>query len=167
VEQKNGVDAGSPYSASRIVITGTSTVTRADLLGTRGDDGSAIESAVEFLREELAGGDQPVRDLQAAAKNAGLSWRTVERAKKALGIDAIRISSGDSSGYWEWHLSKTAKPLGGLGLGGLGGLAESPVTTGDSQTDESQDRQQNGVAALPSLGVPDIRDFMRQDQRRA
>lgn len=62
---------------------------------------SALESAVVFLREVLAGGARPTADLIAAAKEAGISQGTLRRAKAQLGegVTARREGKG-----WVWSL---------------------------------------------------------------
>lgn len=61
----------------------------------------AREDAEDFLQAELAEGPRLVRELQAAAREAGISWRTIERAKASLGIAAHREGFG---GPWRWEL---------------------------------------------------------------
>ena len=86
---------------------GTVDLDSADLIDQFDDDRSALEEAKDFLLAELALGPVPVADLRRAADANGISWRTVERAKKLLGVEARRISSTSSprgSGRWEWFL---------------------------------------------------------------
>jgi putative DNA primase/helicase len=60
--------------------------------------------AEEFLRDALSGGPRPSTEIEAEAKGAGISWRTVRRAQKALGIKPYRKAEmGDGlgkSGRW-------------------------------------------------------------------
>jgi hypothetical protein len=44
-----------------------------------------------------------VRDIQAAARGAGLVWRTIERAKARLGVQAFLLGYG-AAGRWQWRL---------------------------------------------------------------
>lgn len=62
---------------------------------------SAREEAMEFLQEELYDGPAPVTDLRKAAQRDGHSWRTVERAKRALGVKAEKSAL---AGGWKWSL---------------------------------------------------------------
>lgn len=64
---------------------------------------SVRDDATEFLRSLLAGGDLPVRAIQKDAKGAGLSWATVRRAKKELGI---KPRKGGMEEGWLWGLPK-------------------------------------------------------------
>ena len=47
----------------------------------------------------LAGGPKSSNAIRKDALGAGISWRTIERAKKRLGIKAIQSSDG-----WAWSL---------------------------------------------------------------
>jgi putative DNA primase/helicase len=64
--------------------------------------------AEEFLRDVLSAGPRPSTEIEAEAKGAGVSWRTVRRAQKALGIKPYRkAEAGDGlgkSGRWYWSL---------------------------------------------------------------
>jgi putative DNA primase/helicase len=62
----------------------------------------ALADTKHFLEELLANGPLPTSDIKAEAGNAGFSWPTVRRAKKALGIKAFK--SGMREG-WHWRLS--------------------------------------------------------------
>ena len=53
-------------------------------------DRTATEEAADFLREILADGPLPQKDIEAQADAAGLSWATVKRAKKAAEVKAER-----------------------------------------------------------------------------
>lgn len=99
------------------------------------EDNGAAEDAEFFLRDSLALGPVSVRELKAAAEAHGHSWRTVERAKKRLGVMA---SKAGLSGGWSWSLaedrhedtktatSKTWRPSEDLAA--FGGKDASPVT---------------------------------------
>ena len=64
--------------------------------------------AEEFLRDVLSAGPRPSTEIEAEAKGAGVSWRTVRRAQKTLGIKPHRkAESGDGlgkAGRWYWSL---------------------------------------------------------------
>jgi putative DNA primase/helicase len=63
-----------------------------------------IRGAVDFLRQELRNGPVAVTELKKRCKGAGLSWRTVERAKNKLQIHAGRKEGVGGQGHWEWRL---------------------------------------------------------------
>jgi hypothetical protein len=59
--------------------------------------------ADDWLRNALADGRVPVKTLKQQAQDAGLVWRTIERAKTRLHVEAELIGFG-SSGRWYWQL---------------------------------------------------------------
>jgi putative DNA primase/helicase len=65
----------------------------------------AIGEAEDFLREQLAEGPILTTELQAAAKAHAIAWRTVERAKKALGVEAFQHER-----KWSWRLTSPKAP---------------------------------------------------------
>lgn len=76
-----------------------------DLLASaeNGENRAERRDAEEFLREQLQAGPVGVKDIQAAARGAGLSWRAIETAKSRLGIRAERAGFGPG-GRWRWSL---------------------------------------------------------------
>jgi Bifunctional DNA primase/polymerase, N-terminal/AAA domain len=67
-------------------------------------DAGALHEAKAFLVTELADGARLVAELQALAEKLGISQRTLERAKKLLGIRSERHGGLAHSGGWEWSL---------------------------------------------------------------
>ena len=59
------------------------------------------DAASDWLTEILEGGPMSVGTLKEQALAAGMSWRTVERAKTSLGI---RARKAGFAGGWEWIL---------------------------------------------------------------
>lgn len=68
-------------------------------------EGGALADAVEFLQNLLADGPMPTKAIKADADGAGYAWRTIQRAQKALGIEAYKEGM---KGGWHWHLSRRA-----------------------------------------------------------
>ncbi|ARN80922.1 AAA family ATPase [Methylocystis bryophila] len=66
-------------------------------------DGEAVNKAKEFISETLAAGPKAAKEVEAEAKGAGHSERTIRRAKKALAVVAIKGRSAPS-GAWTWSL---------------------------------------------------------------
>lgn len=64
------------------------------------NDNSALDDAKDFLRELLADGELAKKEIEADAKGAGHSWRTVERAKKELFVISSK-SKLDKRWYWK------------------------------------------------------------------
>ena len=92
-----------------------------------GENGnSALDDAKDFLLDLLADGELAQKQIEADAKGASHSWRTVQRAKKELNI---RSSKSKLDNRWYWKL-------------------ESNIAN-DNQ--ERQDSHINNVAALALL----------------
>ena len=74
---------------------GPSDLTIEDLMG--GDDGdrkSALDQAVDFLREELKDGSKPVAEIEAKGQALGIAKRTIDRARKEIGTEAKKGKGG-------------------------------------------------------------------------
>jgi len=94
------VGSSVSWETEPVTITADQALQAADDRGGRGGAGAEAE---EFLLDALAGGAIAVKDLQDDAKQAGLSWATLRRAKDRLGIVAERESHGrDGAGRWTW-----------------------------------------------------------------
>ena len=66
---------------------------------------SALDDAKDFLQSLLADGELSQKQIKDDSTGATHSWRTVERAKKALNIQSIK-----RDGVWYWKLNTyTAK----------------------------------------------------------
>lgn len=70
-----------------------------------GDEGggSALAVAEAFLREKLKDGPVSVAETRAHSAAEGIAWRTVERAKARLAIEAVKVGRA-----WSWKLSNAA-----------------------------------------------------------
>ncbi|MFC4822235.1 AAA family ATPase [Dokdonella ginsengisoli] len=118
-------------------------------------DGGPRNEAAEWLRTELSRGEVPVKKLKAEANGAGASWRTIETAKRDLGVIAERISSGNSGGgYWVWRLptSNTANTKAASLTTESCGLAELPMVARVPEASKAATPQEFmacGVAVLP------------------
>jgi hypothetical protein len=117
-------EQGHPIETNRIEWHGTTDTGADELSEKRDEDGGAVmlEEAVTFLRSILSEGPRAVRDIRGDASGAGMSWRTIERAKAKIGVEAIKKQF---SGAWEWTLpANTANEPCAWRAGGLGGLRE-------------------------------------------
>jgi hypothetical protein len=94
--------------AVQVAWLGESDLTAAELLGARSDEQqpSAVEAAEEFLRSLLADGPVPQREVQAAAREAGISMSTAKKAKRELGVQsvAVRVEGVRGVQGWSWSL---------------------------------------------------------------
>jgi hypothetical protein len=148
------------------------------------EEQSELDEAVDWLRALLANGPAGSKEIRSDAKQAGIAWRTIERAKTRLGVKASKASF---SGGWRWSLPDHSDPEDDpqpsqdptqQNIGGLGGLGKSESLEprcGAGSTEDRQypedDRQNRGVGGLgqnPSgARVPGDRDAEdRQDRQR-
>jgi hypothetical protein len=91
--------------------TGPVAISMSDLLQipSSPDERSAIDDAEDFLRQLLKEGAVSRKQIMQEAGEAGISERTLKRAKSRLGIEANRVSDGnEGKGHWEW--SQLAQP---------------------------------------------------------
>jgi len=65
------------------------------------EENSAFDEAKEFLMEALAGGMINANEIMKEAKRAGISEKTLRRAKRSL---AIRSEKSEFGGGWLWSL---------------------------------------------------------------
>jgi hypothetical protein len=71
------------------------------------EERSTLDGAKQFLTNLLAEGPVSSKQIKADAEGAGFSWRTIQRAQKALDIDACK---GGMKEGWLWMLPpKSAK----------------------------------------------------------
>ncbi|MCL2591405.1 MAG: AAA family ATPase [Betaproteobacteria bacterium] len=63
--------------------------------------GGALCKAARFLADYLKDGTQQQSKIKEAAEGAGHSWRTIQRAKKNLGVASEKMSFGKG---WLWRL---------------------------------------------------------------
>ena len=93
------------------------------------EEGNALVDAQDWLRSFLVEGPQTQREVKAAAEAHCLSWATVRRAKKALGVESRKLGgeAGRKGAVWFWSMpggqdaqkSQEAQPreVGTLGPG--------------------------------------------------
>jgi hypothetical protein len=91
--------------AARIQWVGASQLT-ADALIAEGNNTSKLDEAKEFLTGRLSAGAKPAKHIQAAAFEAGISEKTLMRAKKSLGVESEKQGTFED-GQWDWSLPET------------------------------------------------------------
>jgi hypothetical protein len=81
---------------------GTSPCSADELLaGNRRREDGPRDQAAAFLEQFLAGGPRTSREIWVAAQEAGLSARTIQRAKRGLGVRCRRVHRDDRPvSYW-------------------------------------------------------------------
>ncbi len=67
----------------------------------------ARETAESFVREALAAGPRPSKEIESEAKAAGIALRTLRRARESLGVESRPNGLG---GSWIWKLATDARP---------------------------------------------------------
>ena len=162
------VDIGNGMQASVVQWGAALDGTARELLG----DAEAVadsprDDAIDWLADMIGAGSIPVRTIKSEASAAGVSWRTIERAKAELGVIAERVSAGNSGGgHWEWRLPDSAfrKSANGNTANPItksGGLAETRMGQGFAGDSGAQDRQKNdgGVAGGVATSNPSKEGF--------
>jgi len=87
--------------------TGESSLTAAQILAADNGTGtSELDEAIAFLKDELADGSVPAKDVYRDAESMGIARRTLERAKAQVGIITRRQGEKGKrgSGVWVWEL---------------------------------------------------------------
>jgi len=74
------------------------------------DERSAVDEAEEFLQNMLVDGSRKMKEVQAEANAAGLSWASVRRAKTRLRIVATKHGGEGGKSYWAWALPAPKAP---------------------------------------------------------
>jgi hypothetical protein len=84
--------------------TGETDLKADDLLSepSRTDGAPARTEAEEFLREALVRGSLESATLEELARQRGITSATLRRAKKELGVLAIRVGTGGAGGNGKW-----------------------------------------------------------------
>ena len=93
------------HGCARVRWLGDSAHTSASLLAIprSDDDRTAVDDAVEFLKDALSDEPQPAKKVIRDANEAGHSKRTLDRAKKELGVRSVK--SGRDGG-WLWTVDE-------------------------------------------------------------
>jgi hypothetical protein len=97
-----GIEVDDARDVSRIVWGGQTDLSADALMVAKSDEEkTAVDDAVEFLREELKSG--PVQ--QAILKKAwDGSWSTLRRAKSKLNVRSSKAGFGGAGSGWTWSL---------------------------------------------------------------
>lgn len=92
----------APGGAVRVSYKGETTHSADTLLSapTDPEERSALDEAVEFLRDALGRGPMYSKFIKKKAKEADISEITLKRAKASLGVK----SSKEGDGSWSWHI---------------------------------------------------------------
>jgi putative DNA primase/helicase len=99
-----GSSCGYRIDDGRFCWTGESTLGACDLLAAEAPFGAANaeEEARAFLRATLSDGALPATAIRAAAREVGISERTLKRAKQREQVEVVRQGFGEGS-LWLWR----------------------------------------------------------------
>ncbi len=90
------------------------TITAEQALAVQSGDRSELDEAKAFLLDTLNGGKVPSAAIERDADANGISRATLRRAKKALGVQAVKEGQPgkpDAPGKWYWRLPDASKML--------------------------------------------------------
>ena len=112
-----------------------------DLLGEaeQTDPDHETRDASDWLRDLLAGGPLPAKEVRKQCEDAGHAWRTVQRAMRAAGVESKRGGFGQPA---TWSLASRATvapvtPAKLLGANGANGESLARVEAGQHPSDEA------------------------------
>jgi hypothetical protein len=93
----------------RVVWEGETQHTADALLAARldGEERSALDEAKAFLRDVLAGGPVPAKEMARQATEAGIAAITLRRARKALEVEVRKVGGRYGAAdkqRWEWSM---------------------------------------------------------------
>lgn len=91
----------SECGACRVRWGGESEHTANSLSAPAGEDRSKLGDAVELLQDVLGRGEVLVQELEEMAKEQGISWATMIRAKKKA---RVKSRTGPDGPPWYWYL---------------------------------------------------------------
>ena len=95
----------SADNALAIEWRGECDLTADDLLARGNKRGQMLERAKNFLHERLQDGPVSQKEIKEAATNNGIAYKTLERAKDAIGVESHRKGFGPNS-FTYWCLPK-------------------------------------------------------------
>lgn len=159
-------DGEPEVQTARLALVGECEHTGEDLLKRPdNEERSERDEASTFLREELRDGPRPTKDVVQAARDAGISQRTLERAKADLGVSSRKAGFGRG---WEWHLLSSEDRHDEWRTSGeahRGGLRKNPHEQKEMALPDVREmaegrQSQLCVATTPFPGDEGFRDFL-------
>lgn len=132
-----GVASSAANGAARVEWHGGSSLDAAELMRAplEEEEKSALEEALEFLKDELSDGPIAAKQVKLNAKGEGVSERTLNRAKARLKVRSTKEAYG-----WTWTMPEA--PGIGDGRGpDPGNLAGTEGSNGRDPACSSQDCQ--------------------------
>jgi len=114
------------------------------------EEKGALDEAVEFLKQELAEGPVPSKELLKKAKAEGISERTLYRAKSSLGV----VSKKEGK-EWVWMLPKDCQEDDQAPVHCFGNLQNHPLGLENTNTSGRLPRLPNGNLQAYERGQED------------
>src|SRR5712692_10492918 len=108
------------------------------------EERNAMREAEDALRSWLADGPVEVKALKKLAEEVDIGWRTLERAKRCLGVKTEkRGGPGIKNGPWMWRLLEEDRQPGALAVfsGERTKSLESGGTHASQRRPPAEDRQ--------------------------
>lgn len=97
VEPRHVHHGGDDLFTSRLVAGGEHDARAEDLLDARTtpEEGARVAAAIDWLRDELAGGPRVGAEVRDLARKAGHAQSTLYRARDKLGVQQVAVEGGD------------------------------------------------------------------------
>jgi RecA-family ATPase len=136
------LETGEFISAPKLYWTGESDLTAETMLSQlrndTGEEKSEKQDAISFLNTVLNDGEKPVKDIQAEARQIGISEKTLQRAKSALKIKSRKEDFKD--GKWFWCLPEGGQVLAEGGQINIGDhLQQKKTSKGNNNNNLTED----------------------------
>lgn len=148
-------DIGDGIETTRVAwgaaIEGSAREILGDAEATNSEETTEKEDAEQFLVSMLSHGPIAVKQIRADAAGAGYAWRTIERAKKSLSVEAVKVGMKEG---WVWQLgSEDRQDLSKTASQNRGGLRENLAAFKESAFVSFQPLVPSEHHSCPSSGV--------------
>ena len=135
-----GINASYIAWGNGVAGTARELLAEPDGQGGNGEDKSAVNAAVDFVRQVLADGFTPTNTVKENAASAGISWASVRRAS-----DSLKVKKTKSAGAWYWSLhhstsqgAQGVQPLNVEHLEHVEQVGPKNTTSADAETDDCE-----------------------------
>ncbi len=136
-------------TATRIAWLGPTSHKANDLSAMADDqEATAQDEAATWLEDALGMGPVKTVLLQKLAREAGHTWRTVQRAKDRMGVVAEK-ERGSLEGGWRWRMPGGEDSQGGQYSGGVAAFGDVGSLRDKSTTYKTTDGGENTKVATP------------------
>lgn len=95
-----------PAQVGRLAMLGETATSVQDILSGGNNERTERDDARDFLRELLASGPVPAKQVKAEAGEAGHTWMTVRRAAEELKVNKAKIGKPGEEGGWVWAIPR-------------------------------------------------------------